>query len=82
MVAAGSFPLLAAVPPDRTDNFIPGEGRGFAVSVLFNFRVPAWGNEGADGPALFRVGESLKALAFILGPIGTDGLHRRLDLIK
>lgn len=50
--------------------------------MLFNFRVPAWGNEGADGHALFRGGESLKDLAFILSTIGTDGLHRRLDLIE
>ena len=50
--------------------------------MRFNFRVPARRNEGADGHALFRGGESLKALAFIIGAIGTQGLHRRLGVIE
>ena len=36
----------------------------------------------ADGHALFGAGQDLKALGFILGPIDTEGLHKRWDLIE
>ena len=82
MIAVRSFPLAPTVASDRPEGFISGEGWGVTISVLFNFRVPARGNAGVDWHALFGVGQGLKALAFILGPIGREGLHRCWDLIE
>ena len=67
---------------DRPEGFIPGEGWGVTISVRFNFRVPARRNAGVDRYALFGIGPGLKALAFILGAIGREGLHRCGDEIE
>ena len=82
VIPARLFPLAPTLASDRPDGFIPGEGWGVTISVRFNFRVPARGNAGVDRHALFGTGQGLKALAFILGAIGREGLHRRGDWIE
>ena len=52
MIATGAFPLSAALTPDRSDDFIAGEGGRLPVSVLFNFGIMARGNQGSDGGLL------------------------------